>query len=140
MVVAHSHQHTAKRAGSGHVRMAHHVARPVHARPLAVPQPEHAVELAFTAQLGLLRAPEGGGCEVFVQAPLKGNIVFCQWLGGLIHLHIDRAQGRSAIAGDQTRRVMSRCPIALLLHQHQAHKRLRAIKQNRAFAQVETVI
>ena len=52
MVVAHQRQHAAVARGAGEVGVAEHVAGAVDARPLAVPDAEHAVEPAFAAQLG----------------------------------------------------------------------------------------
>ena len=54
--------------------MPEHVAGAVDAGALAVPHAEHAIELAFAAQLGLLRAPERGGGEVFIQAALELDV------------------------------------------------------------------
>ena len=53
---------------AGEIGVAEHVAGAVDAGPLAVPDAEHAIELAFAAQLGLLRAPQRGGGEVLVEA------------------------------------------------------------------------
>jgi hypothetical protein len=74
VVVAHRHQHAAMLRRAGHVDVAKDVAGAVHARPLAVPEAEDAVELALAAQLRLLAAPERGGGEILVQARLEHDI------------------------------------------------------------------
>ena len=78
MVVAHQRQHAAVPGGAGEIGMAEHVAGAVDARALAVPHAEHAIELAFAAQLGLLRAPERGGGEVLVDAGLELDVVLVE--------------------------------------------------------------
>ena len=60
------------------IGVAEHVTGPVDARSLAVPHGEHAVVLAVAAQFRLLRAPDRGRCEVFVEPGLEVDVV----LGG----------------------------------------------------------
>ena len=57
VVVAHQREHAAVLGGAGEIGVAEHVAGAVDARTLAVPEAEHAIELALAAQFGLLRAP-----------------------------------------------------------------------------------
>ena len=78
VVVAHQREHAAVPRGAGEIGVAEHVAGAVDARALAVPDAEHAVELALAAQLGLLRAPERGGGEVLVEAGLEADVVFVE--------------------------------------------------------------
>ena len=66
VVVAHQGDHAAVLRRAGEIGMAEHVAGAIDARALAVPHAEHAVVFALAAQLGLLRAPDRGGCEVLV--------------------------------------------------------------------------
>jgi hypothetical protein len=73
VVVAHQGQHAAMRRGAGQVGVAEHVAGPVDARPLAVPDAEHAVVLAFAAQFGLLRAPAGCRGQFLVEPGLENG-------------------------------------------------------------------
>jgi hypothetical protein len=51
-----------------------HVAGAVDAGPLAVPDPEDAVVLAFSADRGLLRAPERSRGEFLVQPWLEDDV------------------------------------------------------------------
>ena len=139
VVVPHRHQHAAVLRGAGHVGVAHHVARAVHPRPLAVPEREDAVMAPFPAQLGLLAAPDGGGGEVLVQPRLEQDVGGLQDGAGLAHLKIHRAQGRAAVAGHVSGRVEPRGRIARPLHQHQAHQGLRAVQEHGRLAQIEAV-
>ncbi len=78
VVVAHQREHAAMLRGAGEIGVAEHVAGAVDARALAVPDAEHAIELAFAAQLGLLRAPQRGRGEVLVEAGLEHDVVRLQ--------------------------------------------------------------
>ena len=78
MVVAHQRQHAAVLGGAGEIGVAEHVAGAVDARALAVPEAEHAVELALAAQLRLLRAPQRGGGDVLVDAGLELDVVLVE--------------------------------------------------------------
>ena len=140
MVVPHRHQYATKRAGPRHVGMAHHVAGAVHARALAVPEPENPVELALSAQFRLLGTPDRGRREVFVQTELEGDVVLRKRLGRPRHLHVHRPERRPAIPGHQPGGVEPGGTIPLLLHQHQSDQRLRAVQQHGGLGQVETVI
>ena len=140
VIITHRHDHPAVGRGACHVHMAHHIARAINPRPLAIPQAKHTIVFAFTAQFGLLAAPQGCRGQIFVQPRLKGDLRLRQQLFGALHLHIDGAKRRSAIACDISGCVQPRRRIARALHQHQAHKRLRAVQQHRRFAQIITVI
>ena len=81
MVIAHRHQHAAMLARAGHVGMAHHIARSVDARPLAVPQAEtRHHSLPSPRRPGLLAAPQRSGGQILVQPVLKGDVAFGQLL------------------------------------------------------------
>ena len=108
VIVAHRHHDAAMARRSGHVAVAHDVARPVHPRTLAVPQRKDAVVTPLAAQFGLLAAPDGGRGQILVQTGLEQDLRCRQALGLARHLQIDTAQGRSAIAGDQSRRIKPR--------------------------------
>ncbi len=139
VVVAHGHQHATMGRGARHVGMAHHVAGAVHARPLAVPQREHAVMLALAAQFGLLAAPDCRGGKIFVQSRLKQHAGFRQALALAHHLQVHTAQGRAAIAGHIARRIQTRRLVACRLHQHQPNQGLGSVQQNVGLRQIEAV-
>ena len=140
MVVAHQRQHAAMLRGSGKVGVAEDVAGAVDARPLAVPEPEHAIELALAAQLGLLRAPDCGGGDILIDAGLEAYVVFVERALGANELQVEGAERRSAIAGHITRGVEAGATVALLLHQAQAHDGLEAGDENPALGQIVFVV
>ena len=69
--------------GAGHVGVLEDVAAAVHARALAVPDAEHAVELGVREEVELLRAPDRGGGELLVDAGLEHDVLRRQVLLGL---------------------------------------------------------
>jgi anti-sigma-K factor RskA len=139
MVVAHRHQHAAERRRTGDVGVPEDVARAVHARPLAVPEAEDAVILALAAQFGLLAAPERRRRQILVQARVELDVRRLEELLRALERRVDRAERRSAIAGDISRRVVPRRLVARMLHQRRADQRLRAAQQHRRAVEVEAV-
>ncbi|KAG1258480.1 hypothetical protein G6F65_015566 [Rhizopus arrhizus] len=101
------------------------VARAVHARALAVPHGEDAIDVAVGAHAGLLRPHDGGGRHVFVDAGKEGDLAGVQRLLRLPHRHVDAAQGRPAIARHETGRVQAAFAVHPGLREHDAHERLR---------------
>ena len=116
--------------------MAQHVAGTVDARPLAVPDAEHAVELALAAQFRLLRAPQRGGGEILVQTGLKHDIVRLEHAFGALELIVEPAERRAAVAGDVAGGIEAGAAVALLLHQAHAHQRLIAGDEHPALGQI----
>ena len=106
--------------------MAQHVAGAVDARPLAVPDGEHAVVLVVAEQAGLLRAPDGGGRQVLVDAGLEVDLVVLQELPRPRQRLVEAAERRAAIAGDEAGGVQPGRLVALPLHHRQPHQRLGA--------------
>ena len=140
VVITHQGDHAAMRRCARKVGMAEHIARAVNAGPLAVPQAEHAIELAFAAHLGLLRAPQSGGGEVFVEAGLEDDVVCVEQFFRIDKLRVEATQRRAAIAGDKAARVEARRRVPRLLHQQQPHNRLRAGDENAALRKIVFVI
>jgi hypothetical protein len=73
VVVAGHRDHATPGGGARHVGVLEDVGAAVHARALAVPDAEDAVELvgALRREAQLLRAPQRGGRELFVHAGLE---------------------------------------------------------------------
>src|SRR5258707_11374700 len=115
MVVAHERQHAAVLRGAGKIGVPEHVAGPVDAGSLAVPEPEHAIELALAAQLGLLRAPDRGGGDVLVDPGLETDVVFVERALGANELQVEGAERRSTIARHVARGVEAGTAVAFLL-------------------------
>ena len=140
MVVAHQRQHAAMLRGAGEIGVAEHVAGAVDARPLAVPDAEHAVVPALAAQLRLLRAPQRGGGQVLVDPGLEQDVVLRERALGANELLVEPAERRAAVAGHIAGGVEAGAAVALLLHQAQAHQRLIAGDEDPAFGEVVFVV
>ena len=125
---------------AGKIGVAEDVAGAVDARPLAVPDREHAVMLAFAEQFGLLRAPAGGRRELLVEARLEDDVGLGELLLGLPQLQVEPAERRAAIAGDEAGRVQPVPAVALALHQQHADDGLRAGQENTLLAEIELVV
>jgi hypothetical protein len=95
VVVAHQRQHAAVARGARRIGVAEHVAGAVDAGTLAVPHAEHAVIGAFAAHLGLLRAPQGGRRQVFVDGRLEQDVAGLEHARGAHELLIEPAQAAS---------------------------------------------
>ena len=77
MVIACDRNHAAPGRSASHVGMLKHIATPVYTRALAVPNTEHTVKpvAARRRKTELLRAPQGGGRQLFIHAGLKHDVV-----------------------------------------------------------------
>ena len=95
MIVAHQGEHAAVARGAGKIGVAEDVAGAVDPGALAVPEPEHAVELALPAQLRLLRAPERGRGDVLVEAGLEADVVFVEDALRAHELQVERYRAAS---------------------------------------------
>ena len=136
VVVAHQRQHAAVLRGAGQIGMAEHVAGAVDARALAVPHGEHAIELAFAAQFGLLRAPDRGRRQILVDAGLEADVALLQERRGALELRIETAERRAAIAADIARRIQAVAAVQLLLHEAKPHQRLEAGDEHVGMAEI----
>src|SRR5207302_829796 len=134
--IAHQRQHAAVFRGAGEIGVAKDVAGAIDAGALAVPHGKDAIVLAFAAQLGLLRAPDGGRGHVLVDAGLKLDVVALKPLLRALELGVERAERRAAIAADIARGIEAGAAVALLLHQAQPHQRLKAGHEHRTFFQI----
>src|SRR4029079_2962896 len=102
------------------------VAATVDAGTLAVPHRKHAVVFRARKEIQLLRAPDGGGGEVFVDAGLEFDVVRGKVLLCAPERLIEPAERRTAVTGDVAGSVQARGEIALALQHRQSHERLRA--------------
>ena len=127
MVVARHGQHPAMPGRAGHVGVLEGVGTAVHARPLAVPDAEHAIVAAWPrCQVKLLAAPHGGGRQIFIDAGLENDVVAIQvGFRGPQGLVI-RAQGRAPVATDEAGRAQAIQRIPGVLQHGQAHQGLDA--------------
>ena len=117
MVVTHQGENAAAFRRAREIGVAKDVARAINARPLAVPHAEDAIELAFTAQFGLLAAPQRSGGEFLVDAWLELDVGGGDLASRAHELLVKAAERGTAIAGDITGRIEAGAPIALMLHE-----------------------
>ena len=139
VVVAHRHQHAAVFGRAGEIGVAEHVTGAIDARPLAIPETEHPLVLAFAPKLRLLGAPECGRRQILVQAGMEPDLRVGEVLFRRVEHPIDSAQRRAAVAGDVAGGVEPRRRVAGALHQRRAHQRLGARQQHRRAVEVVTV-
>src|SRR5437868_351821 len=100
------------------------VAGPVDAGPLAIPEAEHAIDLALRIGLDLLGSEHRGGGEVFVDRGQKLDAPVGEKLFGAPELHINAAERRTAVAGNETSGVEAIGTIAVALIEKDAYQRL----------------
>ena len=124
MIVAQQRHDPAELRGPGQVRVPQHVAGAVHPRPLAVPEAEHPVVCALAVESGLLRAPAGGGRDVLVDAGLEHHVVPVEMGLRALHLLVEPAQRRAAVAADVAGGVVAGREVAPALGEHQPHQGL----------------
>ena len=94
--------------------------------PFAVPHGEYAVVIRVADQVDLLRAPDGGRGQLFVDAGLELDVVRVEMLARLPERLVQPAERRAAIAGDEAGGIQAGGLVAPALHQRQAHQRLDA--------------
>ena len=85
--------------------MLQRVAGTIDARALAVPDAEHAVDGAMRVGFDLLRAEQRRGGKVLVDGRQEGDVMPVEMLPGAPQLLVESAEGRTAIARDETRRI-----------------------------------
>ena len=140
VVVAHQQDHAAQRRRTGQIAVAKSVAGAVDAGALAVPERKDAVVLALAADLGLLRAPDRGGGQVFIDTRHEDHVVRVEVLAGLAELVVQATQRRPAVTADVAGGVLAQPAVALLLGQWQANQRLRAGDEDAPFGQRVLVV
>ncbi len=133
VVVAGQQQHAAMGRGAGGVGVLEHIDRAVDARALAVPHREHAVALRTGEQVDLLRAPDRGGRQVFVQPGLEHHVAARQMGLGLPQRLVEPAQRRAAVTGHIAGGIEPGGAVARFLQHRQAHQRLGAAQIDAAF-------
>ena len=137
VVVPGHRYHAAPRRGARHIGVLEHVRAAVHARALAVPNAKHAVVFVDPRRrkAELLRAPQGGRGQLFVDAGLEHHVVFLQMRFGFLQRLVVIAQGRAPVAADEAGRVFACGQVAHALQHGQAHQGLHAAHEGGAGAQ-----
>ncbi len=126
MIVAGQCERAAQAAGAGPVGVAQGIDRTVHARPLAVPDAEHAVDLRAGEHADVLRAPDRSRCEFLVHPGPEDDVVLFEEASGTPERPVDGGQRRTLVARDVARRVVAGRAVALALFDRQPHQRLGA--------------
>ncbi len=127
MVVAGQRQHAALGRGAAGIGLAQHVAGPVDAGRLAVPDAEDAVVVgALAVMTDLLRAPHGGGAEFLVDAGLEDDVGRRQMPFGAHQFGVVAGERRAAIAGDEAAGAQPGLRVQPRLVEGQADQRLDA--------------
>src|SRR3954469_19448948 len=97
---------------AGEIHVLEHVAAAVNPGALAIPHCKHPVVFRITQHLNLLRTPDRGGGQLFVDAGLEFHMV-CLKVRLLFPPPFLKAPERgAAIAGDETRSVETISSIA----------------------------
>ncbi len=130
VVVAGKAQHAAVLGRSRRIAVAEHVAAAVDARPLAVPDPNHAIFPGARGEIELLRPPDRGGGQVLVDARLEFDVVLRQMRLRGHQLLVVAAERRSAVTGDEGGGVQSLGAIPSNLRHRQPHQGLDARHEN----------
>ena len=126
MIVAGNDQHAAMRRGTVGVAVLQRIAGPIDAGTLAVPEAEHAIDLARRIGFDLLRSQHRGGGEVLVDGGQEFDATLGEEFLGAPQFQIDAAERRAAVAGDKSGRVDAVGTVAVALIEQDAHQRLRA--------------
>src|SRR5579871_6581380 len=100
MVVAREGDHAAMLGGAGVVGVLEDIAAAVDTRSFAVPHAEYAIVFGAGIEVDLLGAPEGGRCQVLVEAGLEFDVVLLDEALGLPERLVEAAERRPAVAGD----------------------------------------
>ena len=111
MVVARNAQDTSMRRGARRIGVTQDIHGSIDPRTLAVPNPKHPIFIGLIVQSHLLGAPDGSGCQVFVDARLEMDIVVPKELIRALKLPVIKTQRRPAIAGNKSRRVEACRPV-----------------------------
>ena len=142
VVVTGHRDHAAPGRGARHVGVLEHVAATVHARPLAIPDAEHAVELvgAGRGKAQLLRAPQGGGGQLLVHTGLEHDVLCLQVRAGFLQRLVVPAQWGAPVAADEASGVFAQQRVALALQHGQLDQGLHPAHEGPAMVQAVFVI
>ena len=137
MVVARHRNHAAPFGGASHVGVFENIAAAVHSGAFAVPQAKDAIELvaARRRKPELLRTPQGGGRQLFVDTGLKNNVVRLQVALGFDQRLVQAAQRRATVAADEAGGVFASHLIPQALQHWQPDQRLHPAHERRAVVQ-----
>ena len=121
MIVARHDQHAAMFRGARRIGMAQHIAAPVDAGALAVPDAEHAVIGTLAPHLGLLGSPYRGGGQVLIEAGMELDVLRRKLRFGALEGLVDAPDRRAAIPRHIASRVEAGLAVERLLGEARPH-------------------
>lgn len=116
--------------------MAEDIAGAVDTWPFAIPEAENTIEPALAPHFGLLRPPDRGRGEVFVEAGLEDDIARRQRLFGAQEIEVETAEGRAAIARDEAGGIQPGAAVDCRLHEQKADNSLRSRDEDAVLGKV----
>ncbi len=126
VIVAGEREHAAVARSPRGIGVLEDVAATVDTRAFAIPHREHAVVARLGEEIQLLRPPDRGGGQVFVDARLEAHVMALEVLLRAPQALVEAAKRRAAIARYESGGVHSGARITLALQHHQPDQRLRA--------------
>ena len=123
-IIAGQRQHTAITTDAGQIGVLESIAAAVDAGTLSIPDAEHAVVFGIGQQVGGLAAQDGGGGQLFVDGGDEANVMVVEQRRDLLQDHIERADGRAAVAGDQAAGADAAALVGAMLIHRQARQGL----------------
>ncbi len=125
-IVPGQREHAAVLAHARVVGVLEDVAGPVHARGLAVPHAEHAVEPGLREEAGHLAAVHRGRAQILVEPGGEHHVVCPEQRGHPLERLVEPAEGRAPVARDERRRLEAAPDIGAMLIQGEPDQRLDA--------------
>ena len=126
MIVAREGENAAVARRAEHGCMFEGVARPVHARPFAVPDAENAVIAGAGEEPDLLAAPDGRRRQFLVYARLEDNVMIGEALALAPKVFVINSKWRTAISRNKSCRVQTTFSINFTAQQRKPDKSLNA--------------
>src|SRR5262245_24247991 len=140
VVITHQGQYATMLGSASVVGMAKHVTRAIEAWTLSVPNPEHPVIFALPPKFSLLRAPQGSGREVLVEAGHELDVVLLQDTPRAQHGCLEGGDRGATVTRHVTRGIETSPHVPGTLNQHQAHDRLGAGQELPALVEAVLVV
>ncbi len=126
MIVAAKNQGPAVLACAGDVGVSKNVAGAIHARPFAIPDADHAIDIRLIHHVDDLASHHRCCRQIFIHSGDEMDIMFREHLAGARERHIVSAKWRAFVAGNKDAAFEAGATVAPHLIQRQAHQRLNA--------------
>ena len=126
MIVADHEQHAALFRCAGGMAVTDCIARPIHARPFAVPQAEHAIDCTRRIAADPLCTGYRGSGKILVHRREKPDVMLRQRRLGAPYFGVDARERGAAVATDESGRADAVAAVGEPLHHQHAHQSLGA--------------